>query len=58
MKMTLLDVIDLDKIWIVNLCEKKTNFVSHGRKWARLWFGIYEKIKIEKKHLNKANANH
>ena len=25
------------------------NFLNHGRKWARLWFEIYEKIKIEKK---------
>ena len=46
--MTLLDVIDLDKIWRLILC-KKTIFFSHGRNWTRLWFGIYKKIKIIKK---------
>ena len=28
------------------------NFLSHGRKWLRLWFGIYEKIKIKTKLKN------
>ena len=28
------------------LCGK-TNFLSHGQKWARLWFGSYEKITIK-----------
>ena len=32
--------------WILS---EKTNFLSHRRKWALLWFGIYETIKIQKK---------
>ena len=45
--MTLLDVIDLYKIFTVNLCEE-TNFLSDGRKWARLWFGNLRKSKLKK----------
>ena len=43
--MTLLDVIDLDRFRY----NKKTNVLSHGRKWVRLWFGIYEKMNTKKK---------
>ena len=45
--MTLLDIIYLDKIWTEILYEI-TNFLSHQQKWARLWFEIYEIIKILK----------
>ena len=39
------------KFWQWILFEK-TNFLSRGPKWARLWFGICDKIKIEKKNFN------
>ena len=42
-----LDVIDLDEILTVNSVREK-NFLSYRRKWARLWFGSCEKIKIKK----------
>ena len=35
------------KFWLYILCEK-TNFLCHGQKWARLWFGSCEKITIKK----------
>ena len=54
--MTLLDVIDLDKIWIVNSMWEP-NFLSHGQKWARLWFGITEKINIKKKNFKQKLLN-
>ena len=43
--MTLLYVIDLDGIFD-SMWENF--FLSNGRKWARLWFRSYEKIKIKK----------
>ena len=40
--------------WIL---REKTNFLNPGRKWARLWFGIFEEIKIKEKFLkNKKNT--
>ena len=42
MKMTLLIIMNSDKISTVLLCDKP-NFLSYGQKWARLWFGNYEK---------------
>ena len=37
------------------MLREKTNFLSHGRKWVRLWFGIYENIKIKKTIKRKQN---
>ena len=44
--MILLDGIDFDEILTVYCMWQ--NIFGRGRKWARLWFGSYEKIKIEK----------
>ena len=45
--MTLLDVINLDKIWTINSVRKK-NFWAMSE-LAQLWFEIYEKFKIKTK---------
>ena len=51
--MTLLDVIDLDKISTVDSMKKKF-FLSHGRKWALAWnlwenFNTKKLLKIKKR---------
>ena len=45
--MTLFDNIELDEIFTVNSMWNN-KILSHGRKWTRILFESYEKIKIKK----------
>ena len=51
-------LVDLDKILTVNIPCNRIKFSSHRQKWAQLWFGRYEKIKIKNNLTNQKNENY